>query len=104
MPICQICARKITLTLDGMIRPHGYRQNDVVNNIGGRVGGCPGAGYPPYEVSRDRILDKIRLAEDELLKFQQDPPKDWRPRAINEWIEAVTKDIKWLNERYTQSN
>jgi len=80
-----------------MIRNHGYRQNGqytVVTVDGGRTqSDCLGVGYPPYEVSRARLLDEIAWSEAEIARLKED-------RRYRLALRDEVKRLEKLRQRY----
>lgn len=54
---CQSCGGKFSLTSDSKMVLHGRHQQ-----YGSLIGGCPGAGHAPYEVSRELIKEELKTA------------------------------------------
>jgi hypothetical protein len=60
---CQICNRQIAIHRGRMVQ-HGYQVPWGTQGNHSRTSSCMGYGYPPYEVSRDRIKDVIEIYKD----------------------------------------
>jgi len=76
MTTCQICGREIK-TVRGRIARHKYKRPEYA----WKSSDCEGAGYPPYEESKDRLVDYIAICtreNDDKLKldayFRSNPP------------------------------
>lgn len=108
---CQICERTQKLS-GGLLVLHGYKRPGQ----GAIFGQCPGVGFPPYELSRDRcatvlasVIDRVEHTESDLEKLARgvasivtsdlrvmQPGQQGYENARKKTVHATERELKWL--------
>ena len=101
---CQIC-NGLWVVENGKIAHHGYRRP----GDGAQTASCFGAMFPPYEVSRDRVMDYIvdnsRMRLSRLKRIQQLQESDPELYLSATWYESykqVARDLSVTPETFDQ--
>lgn len=76
---CQICQRRFLLDSRGNLVLHGYQRP----GHGYIVGDCFGVGYPPWEVSSDRLAEWIELLKTRSAQLAQEATRTAKLTTID---------------------
>lgn len=97
---CQCCGRGI-LAKTGTIAHHGYQRP----GSGWQTSSCMGAKHLPFEVSRDRLGDMIKLIRRDLTQARRDLKNVVHEmEELSATFEDTRKEAVWNPRRYRKTH